>query len=80
MENESRDKKIIIRKCSVCGKRLAIKINKRRYTGGYYFGKININPKSENWYDLRGRLVKVKVKGEKPKLVEYWECEECYKS
>lgn len=69
------------RKCSVCGKTIKTYVDEKgHYKGGHYFGKINTNPKSENWHDMKGNLVQKKIKGEKPKLVEYWECDKCYES
>lgn len=38
------------RKCSICGKELEIKLNKDgTYSGGNYFGKLNLGEKEEYW-------------------------------
>jgi len=76
--------KTLIKKCSVCGKKIRVKIyNNRHYSGGQYFGKIKIPLKISNKpykYTKVGNkkygVVKVLKYG---KEIEYWECPECYK-
>lgn len=76
----------ITRNCVVCGKELNIILLKnRKYTGGHYFGKIEI-PIGEGEHkvigqsDILGKDKKVDVVdwiGES-KEVEYWEFDDCY--
>ncbi|MDD5065544.1 MAG: hypothetical protein PHF84_00720 [bacterium] len=58
-----KNQKTILRRCSVCDKKITIIINRdRTYKNGHYFGEIKI-PAGKG----------------KEKEVEYWECPECYK-
>lgn len=72
------------RKCLVCGRKLKIivKDKKGHYKGGHYFGKLELHKR----YRSTGRhtkLGKMKVgiaEGiGKLKIVEYWECDKCFK-
>lgn len=74
------------RKCLICGKKLKIIIKiKGRYTGGHYFGKLEI-PDIENWkpkvirYTKIGKT-KIGVVEDPPvkEIVENWECNKCFK-
>ena len=75
--------KIIKRKCVVCSKNLNIKLyESRHYKGGHYFGKMEFY----NKYRKTGKMSKILgfragiIKGVgKPKLVEYWECDKCFR-
>ena len=60
---------VIRRKCSVCGRDIAIKLHPDgTYEGGYFFGSVK-----EAMIEL-GRYDKSLPDEE----YEYWECEECY--
>lgn len=77
--------KVLMRRCSVCGKKMKIKLNKdRTYVGGNYFCKVDI-PDTKNWkMKVIGKMkignMKVDVVNNPPvkKRVEYWECNKCY--
>ena len=73
------------RKCVVCSKKLKIQITDRKghYTGGYYFSKMELYKKHKDTgkQSKFGKITMKVVKGVgKPKLVEYWECNNCFKS
>ena len=77
--------KVLKRKCSVCGEALKILLKKKRaYSGGYYFGKMNL-PIGKGEYRKVGKFKFGKMKGNvvkwigKEKKFEYWECEKCFK-
>lgn len=73
------------RNCAVCGKKLEITVyDNGEYGGGYYFGEIEIPVEGTGEYkkvgynrELDAEIMKWTGKNKK---VEYWECENCYKS
>ena len=74
--------KIIKRKCVVCGKNLAISLNKKEYSGGNYYGRLNLPVGRGKWVKIKpNKLFEkethiVRWTG-KEKEVEYWECDSC---
>ncbi len=77
--------KLFSRKCVVYGKKLKIIITdkKHHYTGGYYFGKIELYKKHRDTGKRSkiGKFTMNIVKGVgTPKVVEYWECEKCFRN
>lgn len=72
------------KKCLVCGKKLSIIIKNRKghYTGGHYFGKLELYKRyrSTKRSFKFGRMKFGIAEGVgKPKMVEYWECKKCYR-
>jgi len=74
----------MIRKCSICSKRLNIRLKKdKSYEGGHYFGKININEGNGNYVKTKtqkflGRKINIVRWTGKTRKAEYWECERCF--
>lgn len=84
--------RIIRRICASCGNKFKVFVDVNgKYSGGKYFGKINVNShKTDKWHYIlkpgwkdflkdvireRNPLYDPKVKR---KYVEYWECDSCY--
>lgn len=77
----------LVRRCSVCGEKMKIKLNKdKTYFGGNYFGKMKVPIGKGEWKkvgtstilkSIQKRTDVVKWTG-KEKEVEYWECNKCY--
>lgn len=74
----------LYRKCTVCGKRIRVKVYPdRHYTGGHYFNKLKI-PMGKGEYkkvgksNILGKKVNVVKWTGKEKEIEYWECNTCY--
>lgn len=72
----------MIRRCSVCGKKLVIKLVDKKTVGGHYFGTIKL-PVGKGEYKKTGHdktlnVDVVKWTGKK-KEMEYWECKKCFK-
>ena len=78
--------KTIKRKCIVCGKALTIRVSGNgRYNKGYYFGKMKVPIEGTGKNVVVGKFKLGKLTGNtvkwtgKNRLVEYWECENCFK-
>ncbi len=77
-------KEFLIRNCSVCGKRLIIRLyDDGHYKGGEYFGRfripLKIAKKPSNFITMERKkypVVRILKYGTE---VEYWECPKCYK-
>lgn len=74
----------IKRKCSICGKKISVKLYGKKYSGAHYFGKIEVPVKGTGEYKKISTLKMgrksypvVKWTGKK-KYFEYWECEGCF--
>jgi len=61
--------RIIVKKCSICGKKLIIRVYPDgRYEGGHYFGSLLEAAKELELYDP----------SYPDEDYEYWECDECF--
>ena len=81
---KQRIKRVIYRKCLVCGKKIRVIVYKDKfYTGAHYFRKmkIPIGPgeyKKVKTTKLFGKKINVVKWVGKEKNIEYWECNKCY--
>src|SRR3989338_3811792 len=78
-------KKILKRKCLICGKKFSTTVFKnKKYTNGHYFSKLKIPIEGTGEYKKVGVFKFWKLKGDtvkwtgKEREVEYWECNSCY--
>jgi len=76
--------KVIKRKCTVCGKALIISLDEKRYSGGYYYGKIYLPAGKGEWAKIgsskiSGKKTEVVLWTGQEKEVEYWECGQCHR-
>jgi len=72
------------RNCVICGKRLLIKVDKKKkYAGGHYFGKMKV-PIGKGKYikvgnsNILGKRTKIVRWDGKEEEFEYWECDKCF--
>lgn len=79
---DKESKECLIRNCSVCGKKLKIRLyNDGHYKGGNYFGKIRPAlkwAKKVHYSTIAGRRLRVRKVLKYGPGTEYWECEKCY--
>ncbi len=72
------------KKCVICGRKLKIMTKNKRghYSGGNYFGRFELYKRYRNTgrYAKFGKMKVDIVEGiGKPKEVEYWECNKCFR-
>ena len=71
------------RNCLVCGKKINVVLQGRKYTDGHYFGKFKLPIKPGEYKKIRvakfgkTKFDVVKWTG-KEKEIEYWECDKCF--